>query len=133
MADHVALTVKHPGERGPLELVILAGRVSIRGDDGLIEDLAAGEIGVQVDVAGQDEVLVVIAGSLAQQDQIGGRGDLVGVLSRAAAPAVFGRRGGNDGQKKNGGRYTHAAFDCHTAFAMTCCDAHFLTSDSQTG
>jgi hypothetical protein len=36
-----------------------------RGDDRLVEDLAAGEVGIQVDVVYQDEVFVVIFGTLA--------------------------------------------------------------------
>ena len=73
--------------------------VVIRSDDGLIEDLAAGEVGVQVDVGGHDKVLVVIGGRLAEGDQIGGRGDLVGVLGRPAAPGVSGL-GGQDKQTR---------------------------------
>ena len=42
-----------------------------------------------------DEVLGTIAGTLAQQDQIGGRSDLVRVLGRAAA--VLGRGGRQNG------------------------------------
>ena len=59
-------------------------------NDGVVEDLAAGEVGVQVDVGGEDEVLVVIGGRLAEGDQVGGGGDLVGVVRLTRCPRCIG-------------------------------------------
>jgi hypothetical protein len=59
-------------------------------NDGSVEDLAAGEVGVQVDVGGQDEVLVVVLGGLAQQHQVFCRSDLVRVIRVSGTAAVFG-------------------------------------------
>jgi hypothetical protein len=86
------------GEDRPARILVTG--VGIRRNDRLVEDLAAGEVGVQVDVGGQEEVLVVVAGSLAEGDQIGGRGDPVGIVRRAAAAAVLGPRG--KGEKADG-------------------------------
>src|SRR4030042_854256 len=59
------------------------------GDDGFVEDLAAGQIRSHVDVGCQDEVLVVIFGAVAKCDQIGGRGDLVWVVRLSGAAAIL--------------------------------------------
>ena len=64
--------------------------IDVRCDNRLVEDPSAGEVRVQVDVGGQDEVLVVVAGRLAEGDQIGGRGDLVGIVRLACPAAVLG-------------------------------------------
>ncbi len=85
-----------------------------RCNDRLIEDLAAGKVGIQIDVVGQDEVLVVIFGILAKQHQVLGRSYLVWIVWFAGATSVFfgrdsidivekhigtvGRRGGFAGQ-----------------------------------
>ncbi len=94
----MVLTVKDTGENGSLEPVL--GLVHVGRNHSLVKDLSPGELGVQVDVFGQDEVLVVIGGRLAEGDQVGRRGDLKRILGRAAAPAVFGRSGRNDDQKE---------------------------------
>ena len=80
MRDRVAVSVKDAGEERP----------PTRCNDSLVEDLASGEVGVQVDVGRQDEVLVVVFGRLAQGDQIRSRGDLVWVVRLTRAAAVFG-------------------------------------------
>jgi len=84
----VAVAVKDAGKGASLGQ--FRGVVDFRRDDGLVEDLAAGQIRVQVDVGGQDEVLVVISGTLAEGDQVGGRGDLVCVVRFSRTPAVLG-------------------------------------------
>jgi hypothetical protein len=65
-------------------------------DDGPVEDLAAGKVGVQVDVRGQDEVLIVVFGRLAEGDQIGGRGDLVRIVRLSRPAAVLGCGAGDE-------------------------------------
>jgi hypothetical protein len=74
----MTVAVKNTGEWG----------VPIWRDGGLVEDLAAGQIRVQVDVGGQDEVFVVIFRRFAEGDQIGGCGDPVWVVGVARAAAV---------------------------------------------
>ena len=64
-------------------------RFPTRRDNGLVEDLSDRQVGVQVDVVCQDEVLAVIFGTIAEGDQVGGRSDLVRVVRRPAAPAIF--------------------------------------------
>ena len=86
----MAVSVKDTGERSTLEVRVRVIWVGIWGDDGLVEDLALGQVGVQVDVGGQYEVLVVISGSLAEGNHIGCRSDLVRVVRCPASPAVFG-------------------------------------------
>ena len=87
MRDHVPVAVKDTDERSSLETAVHG--ISIRRNDGLVEDLAAGEVGVQVDIINEDEVLVIIQGVIAQSDQIGYRGDLVGVVRLSRPAAVF--------------------------------------------
>jgi hypothetical protein len=65
MRDDMPVTVEVTGEKSPLEITPFIVRVRIWRNDGPVEDLAAGEIGIQVDVGGQDEVLVVVVGCLA--------------------------------------------------------------------
>jgi hypothetical protein len=83
----MATSVKDATEKSPPKPVF---RWVSRCHDRPVKDLPVGELGVQVDIGGQDKVLVVIPGSFAEGDQIGGRGDLVRVLGRPAAPAVLG-------------------------------------------
>ena len=56
MRDRVIVAVENAGERNPV----------IPGDDSLVKNFASGQIRVQVDVGGQNEVLVVIFESLAE-------------------------------------------------------------------
>ena len=92
--DHMTIAIKDTRERHSLKLRVLITWVCIRCNDGLVEDLSAWEIGVQVDVGCQDEMPAVIVETVAKQDQIGGRGDLVRAvgLSRAAAVLGIGRK-----------------------------------------
>ncbi len=90
MRDRVAVAVKDAGERSSIKAPPLVRFVDIRSDDSLVENLSAGEVRVQVDVGGQDEVLVVIIGIFAEGDQIGGRSDLVRVVRLTCTAAVFG-------------------------------------------
>ncbi|MHC4537558.1 MAG: hypothetical protein ACYS6K_26800 [Planctomycetota bacterium] len=55
-----------------------------------VKHLAAGQIRIQVDVGGQDEVLVVIFGILAQQHQVLSRGDLVRIVRLSRTATVLG-------------------------------------------
>ena len=64
--------------------------VHIRSDDGPVEDLTAGEVGVQVDVRSQDEVLAVIFGTIAQQHQVLCRSDLEWVIRFSRPAIIFG-------------------------------------------
>jgi len=88
MRDCVAMAVETTREGS--SLIVALHVVGVRCNDGPVEDLPAGEVGVEVDLGGQEEVLVVITGRLAEGDQVGGRGDLVRVLSRSAAAGVLG-------------------------------------------
>ncbi len=65
------------------------GYVSSRCDDGLIKDLPAGEVRIQVDVGGQDEMLIVIFGSLAKHHQVFCCSYLVRVVWLSCAAAVL--------------------------------------------
>jgi hypothetical protein len=51
----MAISVKDAVKRSALKARF--DIIRIRGDDSPVEDLAAGEVGVQVDVGGQNEVL----------------------------------------------------------------------------
>ena len=84
----MAVPVKDAVKRDSLKP--LPGIVCIRSDDGPFEDLPAGQARSQVDVGGQDEMLIIIVGILAEQHQVLGRGDLVRIVSLARAAAVFG-------------------------------------------
>jgi len=99
MGDCVTIAIKDAGERSPLKPRVPVIRVSIWRNDGPVEDFAAGEVGVEVDVGGQDKVLVVILGTIAKCHQIGWRGDLVRVFSCSASPAIFGL--GREADKAN--------------------------------
>ena len=83
----MAVAVKDAGEWCSLKTRL--DGVRIWGYDSFVEYPAARQIRVQVDVSGQDEVLVVVFGGFAEGDQVGGCGDLVWVVGRAAAAGVF--------------------------------------------
>ena len=103
MRDRMPVAVKDAHEGSPLEPALRV--TGVRCDDGPVKNLAAGQVGVQVDVGGQDEVLEVVFGSLAQQHQVFGRSDLVRLVRLSGAAAVSGLGSRNDGKKKNDGRY----------------------------
>ena len=87
----MAVAAKDPSERSPPKARFVSRPVHVAWcNHGLVEDLSAGEVRVQVDVGGQDEVLAVVFRRLAEGDQIGGRGDLVGIVRLARPAAVFG-------------------------------------------
>src|SRR5512133_3749627 len=83
--------IQNAHERGPLKREPITSLARMRSDDSSVEDLAAGEVGVQVDVGRQNEVLVVVFGGFAESNQIGGRGNLVGIVHRTGATAVRAR------------------------------------------
>jgi hypothetical protein len=84
----MAIAVKDAGESRALEIVFDC--IHIRRNDGFVEDLPAGEVGVQVDVGSQEEVLGVIFGTIAQQHQVLCRSDPVRVVRLSRPAAVFG-------------------------------------------
>jgi len=88
VGDYMATPVKNTAERRSLEPAFHVAR--FRRNDGLAEDLAARQIRIQVDVGGQDEVLVVILGTVAKQYQVSGRSDLIRVLGRSRTTLVLG-------------------------------------------
>jgi hypothetical protein len=55
-----------------------------------VKDLSAGQVRIQVDVGGQDEVLVVVVGSLAEGDQVFCCSNLVRIVRFSCAATVFG-------------------------------------------
>ncbi len=87
MQDVMTMAVKDAGERSPLEITPPIIPV-VRRDDGLVEDLAARQIGVQVDVGCQNEVLIVIFGAFAKQHQVLCCSNLVRVI-RLSRPATI--------------------------------------------
>jgi hypothetical protein len=78
---------------------IICRIVCIWRNHGPVKHLPPRQIRIQVDVAGQDKVLVVIFGSLAQQHQVLCCSNLVGIVRLTCAAAIFGV--GRDGDKAN--------------------------------
>ena len=70
IAYHISTSVKDSGERSALKPRVLVIWVHIRGNNGPVEGLTAGQVGIKVDVCCQGKVLVVIFGTLAEQHQV---------------------------------------------------------------
>jgi hypothetical protein len=73
MRDRMTVTIEGAGEVCSLHIgVFVCGKS--RSNNGPIEGLSAGEVWVEVDVGGQDEVFVVVFGGFTESDQVGGGG-----------------------------------------------------------
>ncbi len=63
MRDSVTIAIEDSSKCSSLKSLLHI--IHIPGNDGLVEDLSAGQIRVQVDIGRQDEVLVVIINIIA--------------------------------------------------------------------
>ena len=88
MRDRVTVAVEDASKTDAIKLQLTC-IISIRRNNGLLEDFPGGKVGIKVDVGGQDEVFVVIFGIIAKQYQVTGRGDLIRIIRFACAAGKF--------------------------------------------